>query len=29
MTDGMTKEARRSQLMDSGLNTKVSMLENP
>ena len=29
MTDGVTKKARRSQLMDSGLSTKVCMLENP
>ena len=29
MTDGVTEKASRSQLMDSGLSTKVCMLENP
>ncbi len=29
MTDGMTKKAKRSQLLDSGLNTKVYKLGNP
>ncbi len=29
MTDGMTKEARKSQLLDSGLSTKVYELGNP
>ena len=29
MTDGVTKKVSRSQLMDSGLSTKASMLENP
>ena len=29
MTDGMTEKARRSQLLDSGLSTKESILVNP
>ena len=29
MTDGVTKEARKIQLLDSGLSTKVDILENP
>ena len=29
MTDGMTKKAKRSQLLDSGLSTKVYKLGNP
>ena len=29
MTDGMTEKANKSQLLDSGLSTKASMLENP
>ena len=29
MTDGMTEKARRSRLLDSGLNTKAYKLENP
>jgi hypothetical protein len=29
MTDGMTKEARTSQLLDSGLSTKACILVNP
>ena len=29
MTDGVTEKARKSQLMDSGLNTKVYNQENP
>ncbi len=29
MTDGVTKEARKSQLLDSGLSTKVDILANP
>ena len=29
MTDGVTEKARRSQLMDSGLITKVYNLGNP
>ena len=29
MTDGVTEKARRSQLLDSGLSTKVNNLGNP
>ena len=29
MTDGVTEKARKSQLMDSGLSTKVYDLGNP
>ena len=29
MTDGVTKEANKSQLLDSGLSTKVCILANP
>ena len=29
MTDGVTKEANKSQLLDSGLSTKVNMQGNP
>ena len=29
MTDGMTKKARRSQLLDSGLSTKACIKANP
>ena len=29
MTDGVTKKAIRSQLLDSGLSTKVYILANP
>ena len=29
MTDGVTEKAKKSQLMDSGLSTKVCLLENP
>ena len=29
MTDGMTKKAKESQLLDSGLNTKAYELGNP
>ena len=29
MTDGMTEKAKRSQLLDSGLSTKVYNLGNP
>ena len=29
MTDGMTKKAKRSQLLDSGLSIKVYKLGNP
>ena len=29
MTDGVTKEAIKSQLLDSGINTKVYKLGNP
>ena len=29
MTDGMTEKARRSRLLDSGLNTKAYKLGNP
>ena len=29
MTDGVTEKARRSQLLDSGLSTKVCILANP
>ena len=29
MTDGVTKEASKSQLLDSGLSTKACMLGNP
>ena len=29
MTDGVTKEANKSQLLDSGLSTKVYMQGNP
>ena len=29
MTDGVTEKASKSQLLDSGLNTKVDILANP
>ena len=29
MTDGVTKKASQSQLLDFGLSTKACMLENP
>ena len=29
MTDGVTKKAIESQLLDSGLSTKVHILANP
>ena len=29
MTDGVTKKAIKSQLLDSGLSTKVYILANP
>ena len=29
MTDGVTEKARKSQLLDSGLSTKVYNLGNP
>ena len=29
MTDGMTKEARKIQLLDSGLSAKIYKLGNP
>ena len=29
MTDGVTEKAKKSQLMDSGLSTKVYNLGNP
>ena len=29
VTDGMTEKANKSQLLDSGLSTKASMLGNP
>ena len=29
MTDGVTEKANKSQLLDSGLSTKVYMLANP
>ena len=29
MTDGVTEKAKRSQLLDSGLSTKVYNLGNP
>ena len=29
MTEGVTKEAKKSQLLDSGLSTKVDILGNP
>ena len=29
MTDGVTKKASKSQLLDSGLSTKIYILANP
>ena len=29
MTDGVTEKANKSQLLDSGLSTKVNILANP
>ena len=29
MTDGVTEKASKSQLLDSGLSTKVDILANP
>ena len=29
MTDGVTEKASKSQLLDSGLSTKVNILANP
>ena len=29
MTDGVTKKANKSRLLDFGLSTKIYMLENP
>ena len=29
MTDGVTKKAKKSRLLDSGLSTKVYILANP
>ena len=29
MTDGVTKKVNKIQLLDSGLSTKVCILENP